>query len=68
MGGPGEVQKPKLVIAGVDPVAVDSFGVTVAPWYGQKFQGHQVEHLLLTHQQGVGKIDLNQLKIFKGNS
>jgi uncharacterized protein (DUF362 family) len=66
-GGPGEVQKPRLVIAGVDPVAVDSFGVTVVPWYGQKFQGRQVEHLLLTHQQGVGKIDLEQLNIFKGS-
>lgn len=30
-GGPGEVHKPNLIIAGTDPVAVDSFGVTVAP-------------------------------------
>lgn len=65
-GGPGDVKKPNLVIAGVDPVAVDSYGVTVVPWYGQNFKGRQVEHLLITHQRGLGKIDVDQLKIFKG--
>ncbi|MDI6753617.1 MAG: DUF362 domain-containing protein [Thermodesulfobacteriota bacterium] len=67
-GGPGEVQKPNLIIAGVDPVAVDSYGVTVAPWYGQNFKGRQVEHLLVAHQRGLGKIDLDQLRIFKGKA
>ena len=67
-GGPGEVQKPDLVIAGTDPVAVDSYGVTVAPWYGQKFKGRQVEHLLVAHERGLGKIDLEPLRIFKGKA
>lgn len=65
-GGPGEVIKPNLIIAGVDPVAVDAYGVSVAPWYGQKFKARQVEHLLVAHQRGLGQIDLDQLKIFKG--
>jgi uncharacterized protein (DUF362 family) len=64
-GGPGDVLKPNLIIAGTDPVAVDSYGVTVAPWYGQQFKGRQVEHLLVAHQRGVGRIDLEQLKIHK---
>jgi len=64
-GGPGEVKKPNLIIAGTDPVAVDSYGVTVAQWYGQSFKGRQVEHLLVAHQRGLGKIDLDQLKIFQ---
>jgi len=64
-GGPGEVKKPNLIIAGVDPVAVDSYGVSVVPWYGQNFKGRQVEHLLIAHQRGLGKIDIDQLKIFK---
>ena len=38
-GGPGEVRKPNLIIAGIDPVAVDSYGVSVVPWYGQTFKG-----------------------------
>lgn len=65
-GGPGEVKKLNLIIAGTDPVAVDSFGVTVAPWYGQNFKGRQVEHLLIAHQRGLGKIDTDQLKIYRG--
>jgi uncharacterized protein (DUF362 family) len=64
-GGPGNVMKPNLIIAGIDPVAVDSYGVTIAPWYGQNFKGRQVEHLLAAHQRGLGKIDLDQLKILK---
>ena len=64
-GGPGEVKKPNLIIAGVDPVAVDSYGVSVVPWYGQNFKGRQVEHLLIAHQRGLGKIDIDQLKILK---
>jgi uncharacterized protein (DUF362 family) len=64
-GGPGTVMKPNLVIAGVDPVAVDSYGVSIVPWYGQNFKGRQVEHLLISHQRGLGKIDIDQLNIFK---
>jgi uncharacterized protein (DUF362 family) len=67
-GGPGEVAKPNLVIAGIDPVAVDSYGVSVAPWYGQQFKGRQVEHLLVAHQRGLGKIDLEQLRIAKASA
>jgi uncharacterized protein (DUF362 family) len=64
-GGPGEVKKPNLVIAGTDPVAVDSYGVSLVPWYGQNFKGRQVEHLLVAHQRGLGKIDIDQLKVIK---
>jgi uncharacterized protein (DUF362 family) len=64
-GGPGEVKKPNLIVAGIDPIAVDSYGVSVVPWYGQNFKGRQVEHLLVAHQMGLGKIDIDQLKIFK---
>ncbi len=64
-GGPGEVKKPNLIIAGIDPVAVDSYGVSIVPWYGQNFKGRQVEHLLVAHQRGLGRIDIEQLKIFR---
>jgi uncharacterized protein (DUF362 family) len=66
-GGPGEVIKPNLVIAGTDPVAVDSYGVTVARWYGQRFTGRQVEHLLAAHQRGLGKIDVESLRVLKAS-
>jgi len=64
-GGPGEVRKTNLIVAGTDPVAVDAYGVTVAPWYGQNFKGRQVEHLLVAHQRGLGKLDIDQLKTLK---
>lgn len=64
-GGPGEVRKPNLIIAGTDPVAVDSYGVGIVPWYGRNFKGRQVEHLLAAHQMGLGKIDLETLRIHK---
>jgi len=64
-GGPGEVVKPNLIIAGTDPVAVDSYAVSITPWYGQNFKGRQVKHLLAAHQRGLGKIDPEQLKILK---
>ncbi len=64
-GGPGEVKKLNLIIAGIDPVAVDAYGVSVVPWYGQNFKGRQVEHLLIASQRGLGKIDIEQLKILK---
>ncbi|MEI8190323.1 MAG: DUF362 domain-containing protein [candidate division NC10 bacterium] len=67
-GGPGDVIRPNLVVAGIDPVAVDSYGVTVASWYGQQFKGRQVEHILAAHQRGLGKIDLDQLKIAKASA
>jgi len=67
-GGPGEVVKPNLIIAGIDPVAVDSYAVSIAPWYGQNFKGRQVKHLLMANQRGLGKIDLDQLKILKENA
>jgi uncharacterized protein (DUF362 family) len=64
-GGPGDVKKPNLIIAGVDPVAVDSYGVGIVPWYGKNFKGRQVEHLLAAYQRGLGKIDVEKLRIHK---
>jgi len=67
-GGPGEVKKPNLIIAGTDPVAVDSYGVSLVPWYGQNFKGRQVEHLLVAHQRGLGKIEVDQMKIVRAKA
>ncbi len=65
-GGPGDVRKPNLIVAGADPVAVDSYGVGIVPWYGQSFRGRQVEHLLAAHQRGLGRIDVDKLRIARG--
>ncbi len=67
-GGPGDVKKPNLVIAGTDPVAVDAYGVGIVPWYGQNFKGRQVEHLFIAHQRGLGAIDVEKLRVIKGTA
>ncbi len=67
-GGPGEIVKLNLIIAGTDPIAVDSFGVGLAPWYGQQFKGRQVEHLLAASQRGLGKVDIQQLNILRATA
>lgn len=65
-GGPGDVKKPNLIIAGVDPLAVDAYGVGVVTWYGKSLKARQVEHLLVAYERGLGKIDLEKLNIYKG--
>lgn len=67
-GGPGEVVHPRLVVAGTDPVAVDTYGVSVAPWYGRRFTGRQVEHLVAAERRGLGRIDVEQLTVVKGSA
>ena len=63
--GPGTVEKLNTIIAGVDPVAVDAYGVTITKWFFRKFEPAQIKHLLAAHQMGLGNINLNQLQISK---
>ena len=63
--GPGVVTKPKTIIAGIDPVAVDALGVTVADWYGQKFTPKQVKHITAAHAMGLGTMDLPNITVKK---
>jgi uncharacterized protein (DUF362 family) len=63
--GPGKIEKLNTIIAGVDPVAVDSYGVTIANWYDKKFEVVNVKHIMAAHQMGLGNINLNQLRIKK---
>jgi len=63
--GPGIVTEPKTIIAGIDPVAVDAMGVTVANWYGQKFKPSQIKHIAAAHAMGLGTMDLPKINIKK---
>lgn len=64
-GGPGRTIKLNTIVAGTDPVAVDSYATTLAPWYGRMFTGRQVKHILAASQMGLGQIDLGKLHIEK---
>ncbi len=55
-----DVRRMDTVIAGTDPVAVDSYAATL---FG--ITGHDVPHVLYASQRGLGEIDLKKVKILK---
>lgn len=61
-GTPKDVKLIGQVIAGVDPVAVDSYATTL---FGLK--GEQVGYIKASNAMGLGEIDLNKVKIQKVN-
>src|SRR5512143_1312548 len=59
-GSLADVKKLDTVIAGVDPVAIDSFGATL---FGMK--GSDLGYVRLGHERGLGQMDLSKVKIKK---
>ncbi len=55
--GPGKVVELNTFVGGVDPVAVDSFAVTLASWYGKTFDGTKVKHLKNAGDMKLGNVD-----------
>lgn len=53
-----DVRAANTVVAGTDPVAVDSFGATL---FG--IAGRDVPHVLYAAQRGLGEIDLKKVRI-----
>ena len=64
-GGPGKVEHLKKIVAGTDPVAVDTFGVTLAKWGGTGYRVEQVPSIMHAAALGVGTRDLSKLQILK---
>lgn len=63
--GPGKVVTMNTMIAGVDPVAVDTYGVGLAEWSNKKFEVSDIKHIMAAHRMGLGNINLDQLRIKK---
>jgi uncharacterized protein (DUF362 family) len=63
--GPGKVVQLDTIVAGRDPVAVDSYTVSLTPWYNKEFTGSMVKHLLYANEMGIGKVDTSTLTITK---
>jgi len=61
--GPGKVANLGTIIAGRDPVAVDSYTVSLTPWYGRQFAGKDVKHIQYAAQMGLGEVDTSKLKV-----
>lgn len=62
-GGPGKVLKENTVIASTDMVAADAFTVASFEWYGRKYKPKQVRHIREAHERGLGRMDIENLKI-----
>jgi uncharacterized protein (DUF362 family) len=63
--GPGKVAALDTIIAGIDPVAVDSYAVTLAEWNKRMLRAGSVAHLSYASNLGIGEIDLKKLTVKK---
>ncbi len=61
--GPGDVDQHGEVIVGVDPVAVDAYGVGLTSWNGRTFKPDQIAHLRHAAEHELGTLDLAALRI-----
>jgi uncharacterized protein (DUF362 family) len=62
-GGPGKLITPGEIIASADPVAADATAVASYEWYGRRMQPRQVAHIRLAHERGLGRMDVENLRI-----
>ena len=61
--GPGEVEELNSVIIGTDPVAVDSYAVTLAPWNKRKLEPTDVDYIRIAAKLGLGEMDLGKIAV-----
>lgn len=59
--GPGKVLLENTIIASRDMVAADALAVSMFEWYGRKMAPRQVKHILLAHERGLGRMDVEKL-------
>ena len=62
--GPGKVLKLDTIIAGRDPVAVDSYTVAFT-WSQWNLTGKNVEHIVKANAMGLGEIDPSRLNVLQ---
>ncbi len=61
--GPGEIIPENKIIASTDMVAADAITVKLCTWYGRKMEPRQVKHIRLAHDQGLGRMDIENLYV-----
>ncbi|MFO7717896.1 MAG: DUF362 domain-containing protein [Thermodesulfobacteriota bacterium] len=63
--GPGEVQQMDTIVASTDMVAADAQVVSMVPWYGREMAPEKVEHIRVAHEWGLGRMDVENLQVYK---
>jgi uncharacterized protein (DUF362 family) len=61
--GPGRVIQMETVIASKDIVAADAKTVQMCEWFGRRFEPRQIKHIRLAHERGLGRMDVENLKV-----
>jgi uncharacterized protein (DUF362 family) len=61
--GPGDMASFNGVVAGIDPVAVDAYGVGLSPWNGRTYRPGQVAYIRHAEKHGLGVSKLESLHI-----
>lgn len=64
-GGPGKIANLKTIVAGVDPVAVDAYALTLAKWQGKDYKPQDIPYIIKASELGVGTYELEKLNILK---
>ncbi len=64
-GGPGKVEALNTIVAGIDPVALDAYGLTLAPFGGEGYKPADIKYLVDAASRGIGSYDLAKLNIHK---
>jgi hypothetical protein len=57
------VRPLNLVVASPDMVAADAEMVSLGTWYNRKFSPSQVRHIRIASERGLGRIDLESLRV-----
>ncbi len=61
--GPGKVLQENTVIASADPVAADAYTVNAFEWWGRRLTAAHVKHIRLAADQGLGRMDVDNLRV-----
>ncbi|MCK4545800.1 MAG: DUF362 domain-containing protein [Candidatus Eisenbacteria sp.] len=61
--GPGRTEVLDRIVAGTDPLAVDSYTLSLTKWYNRRFTARQVRHFVAASEMGLGEIDTGKLRI-----
>ena len=61
--GPGEIIPMHTIIASADMVAADAKTVEMCTWYGKRFKPRQIKHILMAHERGLGRMDIENLVV-----
>jgi uncharacterized protein (DUF362 family) len=51
------------IIASADMVAADAQAVAMFEWYGRKLQPRNVKHIRIAHERGLGRMDVENLRL-----